>query len=241
MARDPLLSSGAETVRQRLAAIRENIARAAERAGREPDAITLLGASKRQPLAVLRAAFDAGLRSFGENRVQEAEEKSPRLPDEIEWHLIGPLQSNKARRAAELFATVHSIDRLKIARALDRHAGDLGRRISCFLEINLGGEDSKHGFAPGDLEPVLAPLAELTHLEVVGLMAIPPRETEPERARDWFRRLAALARRVGEQPGWGGFPALLSMGMSGDYELAIEEGATHVRVGTALFGARPRA
>ena len=226
-------------IKARLETVRDKVARAAERAGRDPASITLLGASKRQPLEKLAAAFDAGLRTFGENRVQEAAEKAPQLSAEIDWHLIGPLQRNKARAAVEIFSTIHSVDRPKIAHRLDRLAGELGKRPSCFLEINLGGEESKHGFSPDGLAEALPSLAQLSHLDFVGLMAIPPREGAPERARGWFQKLARLARQVGERPGWSDFPGLLSMGMSSDYELAIEEGATHVRVGTALFGPRP--
>lgn len=221
-----------------VAGVRERIAAAAERAGRDPQAVVLVGAAKRQPPERLLAAWAAGLRVFGENRVQEAEEHREVLPPGPDWHLIGPLQSNKARRAAELFSTVHSVDRLKIARALDREAGERGLRLDCFLEVNLAGEDSKAGFPPRDLADRVAPVADLANLRVLGLMAIPPLPEAPEDSRPWFRKLRALSQGLAARPEWPAWPGLLSMGMSADYEVAIEEGATHVRVGTALFGER---
>ena len=219
--------------------IRAEIDAAARRVGREPESVTLVGASKRQEIGRLQEAFEAGLRVFGENRVQEGEEKRPQLPAEAEWHLIGPLQSNKAKRAVQTFGTVESIDRPKIARALDRHAGEAGKRITGLLEINLGDEPSKHGFSTANLVEQLAPLRDLANIEIVGLMAIPPFEPDPEASRTWFRRLRQLRDEVAGHPEWSDFPGWLSMGMSHDFAVAVEEGATHVRVGTALFGARP--
>lgn len=211
---------------------------ACRRAGREPGSVTLVGASKTQPLPVLAAAFAAGLRVFGENRVQEALAKAPQLPSAIEWHLIGPLQSNKVRAALGLFRTVHSVDRLKIAEALDQEAGARGLAVAGFLEINVGGESSKHGFPPEGLAAAVRPLTRLEHLRIVGLMAIPPQGDTLEGSRRWFRRLRELRDELAGRPEWAGFPGWLSMGMSDDFEVAIEEGATHVRVGTALFGSR---
>lgn len=224
-------------VAERLTGIRERMAAACRRAGRSVDEVTLVGAAKRQPLEKLAEARDAGLTIVGENRVQEAEWKRERISG-LEWHLIGPLQSNKAKRAAELFSVIHSIDRPKIARALDREAGRLGARLGGFFEINLGSEPSKHGFDPESLTESVRPLAELESLEILGLMAIPPRETEEEAIRGWFRRLRELRDDLCARAEWSACPGLLSMGMSGDFEIAIEEGATHVRVGTLLFGER---
>jgi hypothetical protein len=228
-------------VPRRLAAIRERMARACQRAGRDPFAVTLVGAAKRQPIEALRAAHRAGLEAFGENRVQEAEEKIEQLPEVREWHLIGPLQSNKARRAVEVFSAIHSVDRVKIARVLDREAGERGRRLPCFFEVNLGGEETKHGFPAAELAERLAPVAELSHLQPLGLMAIPPFEDDPEGSRAWFRRLRELSETLRASTAWSDLPAGLSMGMSHDFEVAIEEGATHIRVGTALFGPREAA
>jgi pyridoxal phosphate enzyme (YggS family) len=226
----------------RLAAVRGEIAAACARSGRDPQGVTLLAASKTQPAAVLAAAFGAGLRTFGENRVQEALAKAAELPPDarqgIEWHLIGPLQSNKVKAALGLFSVIHSLDSPKIATAVDREAAGRGLRLTGFLEINLGGEASKHGFSPEGLAERAAPLAELTHLRIAGLMAIPPQADDPEGSRPWFRRLRELRDALASLPEWAGFPGYLSMGMSDDFAVAVEEGATHVRVGTALFGPR---
>jgi pyridoxal phosphate enzyme (YggS family) len=228
------------TVTERLAWIRSRIEEACRRSGRPDGAgsITLVGASKTQAPALLAEAWAAGLRVFGENRVQEAVAKSRELPSGIEWHLIGPLQSNKVRPAVELFRAVHSIDRPGIAEALDREAAARGKTLDGFFEINLGGEASKHGFVPEGLADAVRPLAGLAHLRIAGLMAIPPPGETAEDSRPWFRRLRELRDDLANRPEWQGFPGWLSMGMSDDFEVAVEEGATHVRVGSALFGPR---
>jgi hypothetical protein len=210
---------------------------ACDRAGRACEEVVLIGASKHQPISRMRSAYDAGLRRFGENRVQETEEKQPQMPPDVEWHLLGPLQSNKVRRAVALFDVVHAVDRLKIVHALEREAGGAGRRLLAFLEVNLGGEPSKHGFSPGELYQAAEEAAAGSAVRVAGLMAIPPVGASPEDSRPWFRRLRELRDGLADRLG-SGFGGKLSMGMSGDFEVAIEEGATHVRVGTALFGAR---
>lgn len=233
------------SVARRLARIEERIAAACRRAGRPRHEVNLVGASKKQPVDRLQAAWDAGLRVFGENRVQEAEAKKPRLPEAAEWHLLGPLQSNKARLAVELFDAVHALDRIKIARYLDRHLGERAeeagtpvRRLPCFVQVLLGGEESKHGFPPGRLAEVLDELVGFDRLELVGLMSIPPPEDTAEASRRWFVRLRDLRDQVAREGRVPGFRGWLSMGMSVDFEVAIEEGATHVRVGTDLFGPR---
>jgi pyridoxal phosphate enzyme (YggS family) len=227
-------------VADRLAGLRARIAAAAARSGRDAGSVTLVGAAKRQEPERLLEAWTAGLTVFGENHVQEAEAHRLLLPA-ADLHLIGPLQSNKARRAVELCSTVHSVDRLKIAHLLDREAGARGQRLAVFLEVNLGGEDTKAGFAPDGLAAAVAPVAELANLEVLGLMAIPPPGPDAEASRPHFRRLAVLARSLSERPEWHGrFAGQLSMGMSDDFEVAVEEGAHFVRVGTALFGPRVR-
>ncbi|RMH16470.1 MAG: YggS family pyridoxal phosphate-dependent enzyme [Acidobacteria bacterium] len=234
------VTPAADAVAARLAAVRARIAAACARAGRDPQEVTLIGASKRQPPERLRAAIDAGLRVLGENQVQEAVAKSAELPLDVDWQLIGHLQSNKVKPAVRLFSTIHSLDRPKIIHRLEREAARQGRRLRGFLEVNLGAEPSKHGFAAADLVAAAAPFAALERIEIVGLMAIPPYEENPEDARRWFRQLRALrdelaARSAWQRPGFGA----LSMGMSHDFEVAIEEGATHVRIGTAIFGPRP--
>jgi len=227
-----------DSIPERFARIQARIAEACRRAGRPAGSVILVGASKTQPVAALAAAWEAGLRAFGENRVQEAVAKSGELPPGIEWHLIGPLQSNKVRPAVELFRAIHSVDRPRIAEALDREAAARGRTLDGFLEVNLGGEESKHGFSPDGLADAVRPLAGLAHLRIAGLMAIPPQGDDPEGSRPWFRQLRALRDDLATRPEWQDFPGWLSMGMSDDFEVAVEEGATHVRVGTALFGPR---
>lgn len=230
---------GAAGVAGRLAAIEARIAAACARAGRSRAEVTLVGACKQQPVESLAAAFAAGVRVFGENRVQEALAKAPALPPEIEWHLLGPLQSNKVRMALRLFRTLHAVDRLSIAHDLEREAGRLGLELSVFLEVNLGQEETKHGFAAEELPGAARAIAARGHLRLAGLMAIPPPADDPEESRPWFRRLAALGRALAADLGSERYGGRLSMGMSDDFEVAIEEGATHVRVGTSLFGPRP--
>lgn len=231
MATSAQIAANFETIRQR-------VGEACDRADRQPDEITIIGASKSQPLERLRWAWEAGLRVYGENRVQEALGKMSELPDEIEWHLLGPLQSNKARKVAPVFAAVHAIDRLKIAKVLDREASQISKPLFGFLEINLAEEDSKHGFLPGQLMAQLPELHNLAVLEIVGLMAIPPFESDPQNSRKWFGQLRELRDRVFSAEPWSGRPGFLSMGMSHDFDVAVEEGATHVRIGTSLFGPR---
>lgn len=204
--------------------------------------MTLVGASKTQAPAAVAEAFRAGLTDFGENRVQEGLAKRRALPREvaagISWHLIGPLQSNKVRAALDLASVIHSIDRLRIAEVIDREAAARGLTVAGLLEVNLAGEESKHGFSPEGLAAAVAPLAALGHLRISGLMAIPPPADSPEGSRPWFRTLRELRDELAARPEWADFPGWLSMGMSDDFEVAVEEGATHVRVGTALFGSR---
>ena len=243
---DPQRAAAGTGVAARLAEIRRRIAAACARAGREAAEVTLVGASKSQPLERLVEAARSGLVVFGENRVQEAEEHRAALAAalggeeaaRLQWHLIGPLQSNKAKKAAELFDAVESVDRVKIARALDRELAARGRRVPAWLEVNLGGEESKHGFPAAGLAEAVRPLAALEHLRVVGLMVIPPPGDTPEDSRPWFRRARELRDELAARPEWQGRLAALSMGMSDDFEVAVEEGATHVRVGSALFGPR---
>jgi hypothetical protein len=220
-----------QDIRANLERVRERMARAAERAGRRGGDILLIGASKTVEAERIRQALAAGLTALGENRVQEARAKIAALGRPVEWHLIGHLQTNKVKDALELFDLIHSLDRLELGRALDRRARARGRPVEALVQVNVAAEPTKGGWLPDALGGALDGLAALAHVEVRGLMAIPPEVERPEDARPWFRRLAALAARHGLHE--------LSMGMSADYEVAIEEGATMVRVGTALFGPRP--
>ena len=226
------------TVAERLRRIEERIAAACRRAERDPRSVRLVGASKTQPAARIAEAYAAGLGCMGENRVQEGVAKAAELPAEIDWHLLGPLQSNKVRPAVRLFSHVHAIDRASIAFDLDREAAKQGRTITGLLEVNLGGESSKHGFAAETLAATVAPLAALAHCRIRGLMAIPPPAPTGEGSRPWFRELHRLRVELDRLPEWDGRLTELSMGMSGDFEVAIEEGATFVRVGSDLFGPR---
>jgi PLP dependent protein len=220
--------------------VRERIAAAARRAGRQAEEITLIGVSKTHPAATVREAFQAGIRHFGENRVQEWEGKHGGVEElGATWHLVGHLQSNKAARAARLFHCVDSVDDFALAQRLDKARHDLGveERMRVLIEVRLAEEETKSGVGVAELSSLAEKVVMLPRLELMGLMCIPPLVEDPEQVRPYFRRLRELrdelARQVGRE-----LP-VLSMGMSHDFETAIEEGATEVRVGTALFGARP--
>jgi PLP dependent protein len=226
---------------ERLAGARERIARAAERAGRDPASVVLMAATKTEPPEIITRAYALGLRVFGENRVQEAREKRVVLSlPEARWELIGHLQSNKAARAAGLFDRVQSLDRADLARRLDERAAAHGRTLPVLLEVNVAGEASKTGLALGDVLDVARITTRLPHLRPEGLMTIAPLAPEAEAVRPVFRELRRLRDRLRQEvPAGvdGGWPEL-SMGMSDDFEVAIEEGATIIRLGRALFGAR---
>jgi pyridoxal phosphate enzyme (YggS family) len=227
-------------IADRVAAVRERIRRAAARAGRSPDDVVLVAVTKTHPPEVVREAFAAGLRDFGENRVQEAEGKVLALADlraaGIRWHLVGHLQSNKARKAVPLFDLVHSLDDADLGRRLDRLGTEEARVVRTLVQVDLAGEGTKSGLPEAALLPTLEALRGLSSLRVEGLMVLPPFEEDPERTRPYFRRLRELRDRARAQSLLPGSD--LSMGMSHDFEVAIEEGATHVRVGTELFGER---
>jgi PLP dependent protein len=222
--------SDLESLRHNLDAVRERIERAALRAGRRAQDVLLIGVSKTVTAERIRLGVDAGLTVLGENRVQEAREKIKILGRPVPWHLIGHLQTNKVRDALELFDLIHSLDRLELAREIGRRAGDPGHVVDTLLEVNVAEEPSKSGFAPDAVGPALEAIGGMTHVRVRGLMAIPPIVERAEDSRPWFQALRGLAERHGLKE--------LSMGMSADFEVAIEEGATMVRVGTAIFGAR---
>jgi pyridoxal phosphate enzyme (YggS family) len=228
-------------IADRLATVRERVARAASRSGREASAVTLVGVSKTHPAAAVRAAFEAGLLAFGENKVQEAEGKVQALgdlrPRGLRWHLVGHLQSNKARKAVPLFDVVHSVDSADLGRRLHAAAAESGRVLDVLVQVDLAGEATKHGLPEADLLPALEALRGLASLRVLGLMVLPPLHDDPEETRPFFRRLRARRDEAAARGLLQG--AELSMGMSHDFEVAIEEGATLVRVGTALFGERP--
>jgi pyridoxal phosphate enzyme (YggS family) len=227
-------------IARRVAAVRERIARAAARAARRPDDITLVAVSKTQPAEVVREAFAAGLRHFGENKVQEAEGKIAALEDlraaGLRWHMIGHVQSNKGRRAAELFDAVDSVDDITLAKRLERGAEAARKPLPVLVQVDLGKEATKFGLDEAHLFPTLEQLRGYKAVRVEGLMVLPPLVEDPEESRPYFRRLRALLEDAQKQGLVRG--RALSMGMSHDFEVAIEEGATHVRVGTAIFGER---
>ena len=222
-----------------LRAVKQRVARAAERSRRDCSEVELLVVTKTWSPSVITEVLEEGHTLLGENKLQEAEKKIAQLPDGLRWHFIGHLQRNKARKALALFDSIHSVDSVRLARHLDRVAGELNRKTSIFLQVNAAGEESKSGFAVGELAEALPDLAGLSNLEVAGLMSIPPVVAQPEAARSSFRALRAL--RDDLQQGTGISLPGLSMGMSHDFEVAIEEGATIVRVGSSIFGPRRRA
>ena len=225
-------------VARRAGDVAVRVRRAAERCGRDPGSVRLVAVSKRKSADHVRAAYEAGLRDFGENYVQEALAKIDQLPGDIRWHMIGHLQSNKAKPAAEGFALVHTVDRASVGKALDKAARARGLTLPVLLQVNMGGEATKSG---ADAEGAIALARQATQwsgLKVRGLMCIPPWSADPEKVRPHFRALRGLSERISEL----GLAVVsmdeLSMGMSHDFEVAIEEGATLVRVGSAIFGER---
>ncbi len=232
------------SIADNLSAVHERIARTTQRAGRNADDVALMAVTKTQPAPKLIEAYEAGQRLFGENRVQEFSEKVGALArlHGADFHMIGHLQSNKAAKAAEIFHAIDSLDSAKLAERLNTAAGELGKKLDVLIEINVGGEDAKSGIAPDspELERVLAGALTWTHLRLRGLMTVPPFSEDPEGARPYFRQLHELRDRLATC----NFPAVsldqLSMGMSHDFEVAIEEGSTCVRIGTAIFGERPQ-
>ena len=230
------------SITQNVDEIRERIAAAARRTGRDPKEVTLMAVSKTFSPERVREAYVAGLRVFGENRVQEFSGKAEALADlkDTEWHMIGHLQTNKAAKAAELFTAVDSVDSLRLAEKLNGSAQQIGKKLRVLIEINVGGEAAKSGILPQSpaLEEMLLAAPTLEHLELRGLMTIPPFYDDPQQARPYFRKLRELRDRILARrlPSLG--MEVLSMGMSHDFEVAIEEGSTCVRIGTAIFGER---
>lgn len=229
----------ASSIASRVRQVESRIAEAATRRGRSPDEVTLVAVSKTWPVERLVEAWEAGIRHFGENRVQEAADKIAQWHHDrsATWHLVGHLQSNKVRVASHLFDWIQSVDSRRLGEALERAASDSGRRIPILIEVNYAGEPTKFGLPPDEVTPLLDILANAEHLEVRGLMTIAPFAANPEEVRSVFRGMRELRDRLRDR-----FPTLvlpdLSMGMTEDYEIAIEEGATLVRVGRAIFGPR---
>jgi hypothetical protein len=219
--------------------IADSIAEASLKSGRDARQVKLLAATKSQTIELIRAAVDAGIHLIGENYVQEAAGKKPLITGVLEWHMIGHLQRNKVKAAVDLFDVFESLDNLALARELDKEGRRRNKVIRVFVEVNLGGEESKTGVMENEAAALVERIASLSHLRIEGLMSVPPYMEDPEEVRPYFRKLRLLQVKLGESRS----PPLdlreLSMGMSHDYKIAIEEGATIVRIGTALFGARP--
>jgi len=222
-------SSGIVSIRENVAAVEERIAGACARAGRARDEVTLVAVSKTFPAEFVDEAIDAGIAEVGENRVQEAREKKPLVRSAARWHLIGHLQTNKAKDAVKLFDVIQAVDSLDLAEKLARAAGSYGKRQDVMLQVNVGDEAQKSGIARADVDSIARQVSALASLRVIGLMAIPPIGT-PDASRPYFRELRSMRDALGLEH--------LSMGMSEDFETAIEEGSTIVRVGRAIFGSR---
>lgn len=232
------------TISENIAAVREQISQAAQRTGRGADGVALMAVTKTLSPERIREAYNAGLRLFGENRVQEFAGKAGALTDlaGAQWHMIGHLQTNKTSKAVELFGAVDSVDSLKLAEKLDAAARALGKKLSVLIEVNVGGEEAKSGIRPdsADLEELLLAAQRLQALEFRGLMTVPPYTEDPEGARPYFRRLRELRVAIAGAKIAAVSLDTLSMGMSHDFAVAIEEGSTCVRVGTAIFGERTK-
>ena len=227
-----------EGIGERIEQVKRRIAEAAGRAGRDLDEVELVAVTKTVPVHLIREAVDAGIKFLGENRVQEAKDKIAALSSlSVKWHLIGHLQTNKSKLAIELFDLIHSLDSLKLAASLDRHGASLGKQVRVLVEVNLEGEPGKSGVLENELPSLLEACQAFTHLAIEGLMAIPPFRENPQEVRPFFRRLRTLRDQSADT-----YPDYhlrhISMGMSHDFEVAIEEGATLVRIGTAIFGER---
>jgi pyridoxal phosphate enzyme (YggS family) len=220
----------------RLESVRARIRAACAAAGRAPDSVELVAVSKTFPAEAVREVFEAGQRVFGESRQQEAAAKIPALPGAIRWHFIGRVQRNKVRKLLPDFEVIHAVDSVRLAAHIDEVAAELGLFPKVFLQVNVSGEETKGGFEPAALDAALPEMLDLNRLEILGLMTIPPEGPDAESARPWFVRLRELRDALETRHGVA-LPGL-SMGMSGDFEVAIAEGATHVRVGSLIFGTR---
>lgn len=223
-----------------IARIREQIAAACRRTDRDPDEVRLIAVSKVKPAELIEEAYRSGQQLFGESYVQEFRDKAPRVQAPVTWHFIGGLQTNKVKYLRGRVAMIHSVDRLPLAEEIDRQWGKIDRAVDILLQVNVGDEESKSGCAPQELPELAAAVVRLEHVRIRGLMCLPPYSDDPAEVRPYFRQLRELASRVEALHIPGVDMRELSMGMSGDFEVAIEEGATLVRIGTAIFGERQR-
>lgn len=226
------------TIEQNLEQIRERIVKAAQKVKRDPKSIKLVAVSKKKPVKMIENAIKAGQTIFGENYVQDIKDKYQQVGTDVSWHFIGHLQSNKIKYIRGKVAMIETVDRLSLAQDLSLHWGKLNKHLDILIQVNVGGEESKSGVAPEDLETLLVEVAKLPYIHVKGLMAIPPFCENPEDSRPYFRQLKELAEKMATREIENIEMAEISMGMSHDFDIAIEEGATIVRVGSAIFGSR---
>ena len=234
------VSPAQEQLAARLTAVHDRLASAVADCGRSPDEVKLIAISKTHPASAIRTLIELGATDFGENRVQEAEEKITEIGrEQARWHLVGHLQANKARRAVTLFDVIHSLDSMDLARRLDRLCEEEGRdKLSVLVQVDLGHEETKSGIDQSELSHLVDGLGPLTHLDLIGLMTLPPFFDDVEQSRPFFRRLRELRDEFETRGAFGDRRGELSMGMTHDFEVAIQEGATMVRIGTAIFGER---
>ena len=225
-------------IRTNIEAVEERICSACKRAGRDRSEVRLICVTKTKPVEMLQEAYEAGQRDFGENKVQEICRKKPDLPPDIRWHMIGHLQRNKVRQLIGQTAMIHSVDSLRLAETISAEAVRAGIRIPVLIEVNMAGEESKFGLAKEDVEELVRAAAALEGIQISGLMTIAPYTEDPETNRPYFAGLRELAVDIGQKCIDNVSMSVLSMGMTGDFEVAIEEGATHIRVGTGIFGER---
>ena len=220
------------TIRDHLNEVRENIQKACEKAGRSPQEVTLIAVSKTKPLFMLEEAYEAGARDFGENKVQEILEKHPKMPEDARFHMIGHLQRNKVKQVLPHAVLIHSVDSYRLAEQISQEAGKLGITAKILLEVNVAKEESKFGMMPEDVEEMAGQIAALPHLQIEGLMTIAPFVDDPEKNRPVFRKLYQLSVDIKKKNIDNVNMGVLSMGMTGDYQVAVEEGSTMIRVGT---------
>lgn len=225
-------------ITENLEQVRSNIVRACEAVGRDPGEVTLVAVSKTKPVSLLQEAYDAGARVFGENKVQEIIDKYDKLPGDIQWHMIGHLQRNKVKYIVDKVSMIHSVDSLRLAIAIEQEAAKHELRVPVLIEVNVAEEESKFGVKMGEVIPLLLQICDFSHLEVRGLMTIAPFVENPESNREIFRQLKKLSVDIAAKNINNITMSVLSMGMTGDYEVAVQEGATMVRVGTGIFGER---
>ena len=226
------------TIKDHLNEVRENIRKACEKSGRSPKEVTLIAVSKTKPLFMLEEAYEAGARDFGENKVQEILEKHPKMPEDARFHMIGHLQRNKVKQVLPHAVLIHSVDSYRLAEQISQEAGKLGITAKILLEVNVAKEESKFGMMPEDVEEMAGQIAALPHLQIEGLMTIAPFVDDPEKNRPVFRKLYQLSVDIKKKNIDNVNMGVLSMGMTGDYQVAVEEGSTMIRVGTGIFGAR---